>query len=404
VIPNVRPIEDAKVVPRDLAEVLAPYGVDEFLGSCWGKRHLHLSGWPGKFSDLMPWSRLNEILEQYRLETPRLRLALEGKILPPEQFMRHGSLSAMALAEELRRGATLVVDGVDEFHEPLTELAEALERLFHVRIQVSAYAGWRHSHGFDVHWDDVDVFILQVAGQKRWTVFGPTRRQYPFRDDVETDKEPPRPPLWEDVLQEGDVLYIPRGWWHVAVPLDEPTLHLTVGGRHPTGVDLLSWLVDELRGAEIARMDLPRFASKDERQQHMATLRDALLEAWGPDLLERYFERADGLAMPRPRLNLPWDATPDVLPPGDDVRLRLTAPRPLDLHVDPSRGVVIFSCNGKRWEFDEAAELVLRPLATGKQFSVAQLCALARPTISRAGVRDLIRELVVDGLIVTKRG
>jgi ribosomal protein L16 Arg81 hydroxylase len=386
------------MVPRDLAEVLAPYSVDDFLDSCWGKRHLHLSGAPGKFSDLMPWSRFNEILRQHRFELSRLNLAFEGKILSAEQFMRDGSVRAPALIEELRRGATLIVNAVDEFHEPLTALAEALERLFHVHIQVNAYAGWRHSNGFDVHWDNHDVFILQVAGQKRWTVFGPTRRRYPLREAVETDTEPPRPPLWEDILREGDVLYIPRGWWHVAVPLDEPTLHLTVGVGNPTGVDLLSWLVDELRGAEIARMDLPRFVSKDDRQQHMARLRDAFLEAWGPDLLDRYFERADGLATPRPRLNLPWSAMPDVLPPGDDVQVRLTTPRPLDLHVDPSRGVVIFSCNGKRWELDEAAELVLRPLATGKQYSLAELCALARPTISRAGVRDLMRELVVDGL------
>jgi len=51
-----------RVASRDLAEVLAPSGVDEFLGSHWGKRYLHVSGRPGKFSELMPWRRVNEIL------------------------------------------------------------------------------------------------------------------------------------------------------------------------------------------------------------------------------------------------------------------------------------------------------------------------------------------------------
>jgi len=116
--------------------------------------------------------------------------------------MQDGFVRATALVEELRRGATLIIDAVDAFHEPLTALAENLERLFHVRIQVNAYAGWRHSNGFNVHWDDHDVFILQVAGRKRWTVFGSTRRAYPLKNVVETDTEPPRPPVWEDVLCE----------------------------------------------------------------------------------------------------------------------------------------------------------------------------------------------------------
>ena len=111
---------------------------------------------------------------------------------------------------------------------PITDIAESLERLFRVRIQVNAYAGWRTSHGFDLHWDDHDVFILQVAGRKQWKVYGMTRK-YPLAVDVEPTVEKPDAPLWEGMLEDGDLLYIPRGWWHVATPLDEPTLHLTVG-------------------------------------------------------------------------------------------------------------------------------------------------------------------------------
>ena len=44
----------------------------------------------------------------------------------------------------------------------------------------------------------------------------------------------PDAPLWEGMLEDGDLLYIPRGWWHVATPLDEPTLHLTVGVNNLT--------------------------------------------------------------------------------------------------------------------------------------------------------------------------
>ena len=121
---------------------------------------------------------------------------------------------------------------------PITHLAESLERVFRVRIQVNAYAGWRTSHGFDLHWDDHDVFILQIAGRKKWKVYGMTRK-YPLARDVEPATDKPDTPLWEGMLEDGDLLYIPRGWWHVATPLDEPTLHLTVGVNNPNGADLL---------------------------------------------------------------------------------------------------------------------------------------------------------------------
>ena len=49
------------------------------------------------------------------------------------------------------------------------------------------------------------------------------------------------------LLEAGDLLYIPRGWWHVAMPLDEPTLHLTVGVNNLTGADFLRWFADRLR-------------------------------------------------------------------------------------------------------------------------------------------------------------
>jgi ribosomal protein L16 Arg81 hydroxylase len=144
-------------------------------------------------------------------------------------------LKSAELTRELREGATLVLDNVDELYRPIRRVAESLERIFRVRIQVNSYSGWRSSHGFDVHWDDHDVFVLQVAGSKHWKIYGATRR-YPLARDVELADNAPTEILWEQTLRNGDLLYIPRGWWHVATPLDEPTLHLTVGVGNPTGL------------------------------------------------------------------------------------------------------------------------------------------------------------------------
>ncbi|HEX8140978.1 MAG TPA: cupin domain-containing protein [Pyrinomonadaceae bacterium] len=395
-----------------LAKLLEPCLPEEFLNSSWGRTYKHVRGWKGKFSHLLPWERLNEILSRHRLDFPRLRLTENGKSLPASAYLRHVTsgrqraaiprLMPVKLTAQLRRGATLVLDAVDELYWPLEELAELLERCFQERVQINAYAGWRTSRGFDLHWDDHDVFILQVTGRKRWSVYGMTR-PYPLASDTERAEKPAGSPLWEETLEDGDLLYIPRGWWHVALPLDEPTLHLTVGIHNRTGLDLLQWIKERLHASDNFRMDLPRFRTKEERALHLSRLRDELLAQWGTDVLERFYDEFDARAQARPHLSLPWSAAPEILPPSDDARVRLTAPRHLDLRGGSERvgedGVVEFSAQGKRWRFAAAALVILRPLATGRVYSISELCEAASGTLDERRVRAFLGELILEGLV-----
>jgi hypothetical protein len=359
----------------------------------------------------MPWSRLSEILRRHRLDFPRLRLVRDGKPLPVASYLRHTTnarqkistprLKSVELTRYLREGATLVLDAVDELCEPVEELARNLELFFREHVQVNLYAGWQTSRGFDLHWDDHDVFILQVAGRKKWSVYGQTR-PYPLVNDVVKAERPTHAPVWEGTLEDGDLLYIPRGWWHVAEPLAEPTLHLTVGVHNRTGLDLLRWLTERTRARETFRRDLPRFASQAERGAHVARLREELLAAWDDSLLEQFFEDLDARAEPRARFELPWIATPEAAPPTPHARVRLLAPRPLK--VEAAGGVVEFDCMKRRWRFAEDALLVLRPLAERRLCTVAELCEAARGRLQPETVRVFVAELARHGLVAVFEG
>jgi ribosomal protein L16 Arg81 hydroxylase len=300
------------------------------------------------------------------------------------------------LTKHLREGATLVLDAVDELSEPVEELAIKLELLFREHVQVNMYAGWQTSRGFDLHWDDHDVFILQVAGRKRWSVYGETRRA-PLVNDVEKAARPTCEPIWTETLEDGDLLYIPRGWWHVAEPLAEPTLHLTVGIHNRTGLDLLRWLSERMRASEAFRRDLPRASSTQERAAHLKRLREELTEAFDDSLLERFYEEMDARADSRARVELPFDATPQQQPASLGAVVSLLAPRPLKLEA--SGGVVEFESLKMRWRFAEDALLVLRPLEERRVCTVAELCEAARPRLNEKTVRAFVRELAQQGLV-----
>jgi hypothetical protein len=388
-----------------LGKILEPCRREEFFASSWGKSYKHVKGWPGKFQRLLPWHELNEILRRHRLDFPRLRLMRDGQRVPVSSYIRHSTnlrtrasiprLQHAELTKHLREGATLVLDAVDELYRPIEELAEGLEYIFHERVQVNMYAGWQTSRGFDLHWDDHDVFILQVTGRKLWRIYGETRRS-PLTGDTAEKPSDVDAPLWEAMLEDGDLLYIPRGHWHVALPQAEPTLHLTIGIHNRTGLDLLRWLSDSLRESGEFRQDLPRFASREERREHVARLRAELLKTLDDDSLERYLKEYDEAATPRAHLSLPWSATREVLPEGY-ARLRFLAPRPVEIKVEG--GVVEFSCLKKRWRFAESAAIVLKPLAERRVCSVTELVEAAKGLLDEGRVRLFLAELVAHGLL-----
>lgn len=390
----------------ELEKILEPCRAQEFLVSSWGKSFKHIKGWPGKFGQLLPWDELNEILRRHRLDFPRLRLMRDGQRIPVSSYIRHAvnarrktsipRLLHADLTRHLREGATLVLDAVDELFSPIEELAEGLELIFHEHVQVNMYAGWQTSRGFDLHWDDHDVFILQVTGRKLWRIYGETRK-HPVTGDTASKPSNIDEPLWEAMLEDGDLLYIPRGWWHVALPQSEPTLHLTVGVHNRTGLDLLRWLTDELRERAPFRQDLPRFASPDERRAHIERLREEVFRALDEDALDSFLREYDEGATPRAALSLPWSATPEILPASNSARLRFLAPRPLE--IKPEEGEVSFSCMKKRWRFHQDAALILRPLVERRVLSIAELIDAASAKLDEGRVRQFLAELISHGLV-----
>ncbi|HKS29315.1 MAG TPA: cupin domain-containing protein [Pyrinomonadaceae bacterium] len=391
---------------NQLEKILEPCRLEDFFASVWGKSYAHFKGSPGRFKHLLSWDKLNEILRQHRLDYPRLRLMRDGETIPSSSFVRRTQsarvqgtiprLKPLAFTKHLREGATLVLDAVSEVYPPIEELAQELELILRERIQVNMYAGWHTSRGFDLHWDDHDVFILQVTGRKRWRIYGETMK-YPLTMGTAPKPTDVDNPLWEGYMEDGDVLYIPRGWWHVAFPLSEPTLHLTVGIHNRTGSDLLRWLTRSLEEREIFRQDLPRYASEAKLKAHGERLREELLSAWNDDLVERFLDEYDAARPARQYFSLPWSAMPEALPCDPDARLRFLAPRPLRITAED--GVVEFTCLSKHWRFAEDAALVLRPLNERRVCRVRELCEAATPHLDEQRVRTFLSELVREGLV-----
>jgi hypothetical protein len=220
-----------------------------------------------------------------------------------------------------------------------------------------------------LHWDRHDTLILQVAGCKHWTVYEPTRL-HPVDEDPIAPDRPHGTPVWTGVLEQGSILFMPRGWWHIVRALDGPSLHLTLGITAPTGEHLLKWLVREQLVHEDVRADVPFAATRDVQAQYVARLRQRLDAAWTDDVLERYGRYAEGKVTPRPAINLPDGIGADRITPLTG-RSRIRATSPIVLSDDD----VTCTIGDRRWTLDADLGHSLRLLARRAESSVSELCA-----------------------------
>jgi hypothetical protein len=289
----------------NLAELLRPVSVAEFYDRWFGQRFLPLLRNDNRFHSLFGWRSLNGELSRLRIRSNRVRLARGGAIIEPRQYIvgaespHGGRLNPPAISRLLDEGATLIVDAVDELAPEVQELVENLEEELELAIGANAYAGWRAHQGFDTHWDDHDAFIVQVAGRKMWRVWEPTG-PLPLRGESSKSLRPPgTTPYWEGVLRAGDALYLPRGWWHQVICLDQPTIHLTLGFSPTTGVEFLRWLVDSIRDESSLRLAAPLRAGMDEKIRWLDSSLTFLRMKANVESVDRF--RASSLASRRPR-------------------------------------------------------------------------------------------------------
>jgi hypothetical protein len=382
--------------------IIKALGGEEFLAQAFGRayKRFHLEGMSGIFS----WQDLNQLLGCHRLEAPRFRLAIDGHSVPMDEYCQRRTYRRMPpwnapvphlVAAQLRDGATLVLDAIDEMHPPIRAMAAALERQLRTSVQVNVYASWTTKEGFGVHWDDHDVVVVQLDGAKDWRIYGPTRPSPMFRDVV-FDEEPPAIPIAEFTLHAGDGLYLPRGWWHAAATApSHHSLHLTCGLTSHTGVNLLNWVIDELRHDVLARRDIPWSAEPAELKVWLADLRELLDRRFeDPDLIGAYRTANDAQYGAHHAFALPY-AVAGTIPPSAVVRLAASRAR-----VMRREGYAALEAAGRRWTVHPAAAPILEEILDGEPVTVSDLAE--RVCLPAEGVQALLAKFLAEGMLTVE--
>ena len=382
------------------SEMLKPLSESEFLASVLGRRPMHIPGPSGRFASLLSWGALNEILLCHRqVDHLSLRIALNADIVPPAAYTHRSEerleeqclqLDVVKLNHLLREGASIVLNKVQELHAPVSALCRTMEWSLHTSVEACAFAGWHGVQGLPVHWDSEDVFVAQVEGTKHWTL-----REPAFKHPLAMHRDrlqPPESVYWEGDLQPGDLLYMPRGWWHCAVPNDQPSLHVSFAIRPPTGLDLIMGVLRRLPESELVRTAVPRFASEEAQAQYLSGIRSSIATLMDQVTVKDYLRVIDSVAKTRGALSLPWAAMPGQSLP-DHFWLHWMPPRPAPL-VESDREVIL-DVMGSQFRFANIAAPVIRDLMSCRRVTVGDLCARH----AHADVQEFLTDLIAANLV-----
>jgi lysine-specific demethylase/histidyl-hydroxylase NO66 len=387
--------------------------VDTFAAGHWGRAPLLARACdPDAFRDLLDLDGVDELLSRRGLRTPFLRLARRGAVLDSGSFTGPGGAGA-EVADQVRDdrvaalfadGTTVVLQALHRLWPPVIDFCTRLAAELGHPVQANAYVTPPSSQGFSAHYDVHDVFVLQLAGRKHWTVHAPVHPD-PLRDQPWSahaaavavrarDDEP----VIDTVLEPGDALYLPRGWLHAATALGEVSAHLTVGVHVVTGYALVQALTALVADDPALRASLPLgldVADPDALAPHVDAIRDALVAAVARVPAERVARRVrqrvwDG-TRPEPVRPVAGAAFADGLAAGDVVRRRLG----LGHRVVARGDRVVLELADREIALPAATAPALRVLLDGDPHAVGSL-----PGMDHDDQLVLVRRLLREGVLV----
>lgn len=348
---------------------------------------------------IMQWSDLDSLLYSVSPDEG-VQLFNNGQV-PPQSYVDEMievgkprlRLNKQRFYGAMYAGATLVLNKVEGYSLTAKRLCAEVGRFVGCDTTSNAYVSFGGKGTFGKHWDTHDVFAIQLIGRKRWQIFSPT---LPLPLSSQTSEALrhtcPTKPAFECDLEAGDMLYIPRGWWHQVTPYDVGSWHLSVGAYLPTTTDYIMWLASRYLATQLpARGGLIDDATTlNSLPSLLQGLTDALLD-------QRALAEFKRDLSSRERLVTEFDTNlflnSSKVAPTHDVRLSLAssyvyAPQVVEVPV-----------NGGRLKLEPLSRAIVALLNETSSLTLGELCQRlpdAPPSMVRAAAMNLASHDVLN--------
>lgn len=360
-------------IPTPMLAGLSPA---QFMRKHWQKKPLLVRQ---AFEGATPPAALKELAALAARDDVESRLvtAFDG-----DWKLRHGPIARLPAMS--KPGWTLLVQGLDQHLDAARALLDRFRfapdaRLDDLMLSVASDGG-----GVGPHFDSYDVFLIQLAGKRRWRIGA--QRDAVLRDDVPLKIIANFKPEQEFVLEPGDMLYLPPGWAHDGVAVGAGCITASVGFRASTAdalaAELLPRLLDDAEGSGKLYADPRQEAVVDPGRVPPALLDFARRAVEAAMQRPQALERALGEALTEPKPQV-WFEPGEQLPAGQGVALdRRSRMLYDDKHV---------YLNGESFRAGGRDAALMRRLADARRLEASDVARLS------AGAREVLDQWTEDG-------
>ncbi|CAK5025472.1 unnamed protein product [Meloidogyne enterolobii] len=218
--------------------ILSPIVTDEFFNNIFQKRVLVLKRvtngyFDGFFNteDFKDMLKNNNVLYGQDVNVATYVSGVRETHNPLKKEMQRATI--VNALQHFQNGRSLQCVHPQVFNDKVWYICDALQEVFCSYVGANNYLTPAGSAGFAPHYDDIDAFMLQVEGRKHWKIYAPRDldETLPLESSRNfTDKDFANfKPIFDGWLEQGDILYVPRGFTHQAnTGPDKHSHHVTI--------------------------------------------------------------------------------------------------------------------------------------------------------------------------------
>lgn len=382
--------------------LIAPTSRAEFIAEHWEKAPFLARASKeqrSRFADYLPPDDLNTILTSYGLSNPDISMADASRDVTAEDYtFPTGRIDPVRAYQEHRKGASLIFNQLQIMHTGMARLTHAMEAALNHDFQTNIYWTPSNAQGFKTHYDNHDVFVLQVSGSKEWKLYD-TAIPLPLRSQAFVPGQREFGPVSSEfVLEEGDMLYLPRGLVHDARSTGEPSIHITLGLLSRTWLEAIQESIAQLAldDVELRKSVTPGFAldpaKRKEAAQELKRLIGGLAgKIDAPSAMDKMAHHFIANRVPVAHDQPEQLAALETLQVDTQMQQRPN----LMFLIDTDAASIRLHAYGREITFPRSAEPELRAILTGEVFKATDLPG----DLDEIGRMTLIRRLVQEGLV-----
>jgi len=235
--------------------LISPVEPKKFFSKLWEKKPLMVrrkcadynAGWFST-SELDLILRKNSLLFGENIDV--VTYSRNGK---RETHNPEGRAHASVVWDHYQQGCSVRLLNPQTYSSRCWKMLSTLQEFFGCFVGANVYLTPPGSQGFAPHYDDIEAFVLQLEGQKRWRLYDPRTPDevLPRVSSQNFEQDELGECILDVVLEPGDLLYFPRGVIHQAVTQDENhSLHITVSTyQKTTWADLFEKMIPQTLAA-----------------------------------------------------------------------------------------------------------------------------------------------------------